>query len=114
MLRIREGTFRPGATVPERPQDLGAPACTLPGAAISPPPVSQGRVQPGEVIDAAEIVEDKPSGARPGPEPMQPFELDPASLWGPRLSLYRDRRMWLPNRGPRPDQDGCQAPDYLL
>jgi hypothetical protein len=102
------------------------------------------RVQPGEVLgaadSAAEIVEDKPqevqpcdgvdtpdiaaeqaelsclepSEAQPGPEPMQPFEVDPASLWGPRLSLYRDRRMWLPKWGPRPDQDGCQAPDYLL
>jgi len=89
-------------------------ACTLPGVAISPPPVSQGGIQPGEVLDAAEIVEDKPSAAQPGPEPMQPFEVDPASLWGPRLSLYRDRRMWLPKWGPRPDQDGCQAPDYLL
>jgi hypothetical protein len=89
-------------------------ACTLPGAAISPPPVSQGGLQPGEVLVAAEIVEDKPSGAQPGPEPTQPFEVEPASLWGPRLSLWRRGRMWMPGWGPRPDQDGCQAPpDYL-
>jgi hypothetical protein len=117
-------------------------ACTLPGPAISPPPVSQGRVQPGEVLDAAEIVEDKlskvqlwdgvdtvppltssfaaelsdlnPPGAQPGTEPTQPFEVDPARLWGPRLSLYRRWRMWMSEWGPRPDQDGCLAPDYLL
>jgi hypothetical protein len=71
-------------------------------------------IQPGEVLDAAEIVEDKPSGAQPGPEPTQPFEVDPASLWGPRLSLWLRRRMWMSGWGPRPDQDGCQAPDYLL
>ena len=89
-------------------------ACTLPGAAISPPPLSQGGVQPGEVLDAGEIVEDKPSGAQPGPEPTQPFEVDPVHFWGPRLSLWLSRRIWAPGWGPRPDQDGCLVPDYLL
>jgi hypothetical protein len=89
-------------------------ACTLPGAAISPPPVSQGGVQPGEVLDAAEVVKDKPSGAQPGPEPTQPFEVDPVHFWGPRLSLWLRRRIWMSQWGPRPDQDGCLVPDYLL
>jgi len=74
-------------------------ACTLPGAAISPPPLSQGGVQPGEVLDAGEIVEDKPSGAQPGPEPTQPFEVDPVHFWGPRLSLWLSRRIWAPGWG---------------
>jgi hypothetical protein len=115
-------------------------ACTLPGAAILPPQVSWGHVEPGEVLGAAEIVEDKspdaqpcvrvdtpdiavehaelsshdPTGARTMAEPTLPFEVDPARLWGPRLTLWRRWRMWAPEWGPRPDQDGCLAPNYLL
>jgi hypothetical protein len=102
-----------------------------------------GRVQPGEVLGAAdgvaEIVEDKrtqaqpcdrvntpdiavehelsrlePSEAQPWAEPTQPFEVDPAWLWAPRLTLWQRWRIWAPEWGPRPDQDGCLAPDYLL
>lgn len=117
----------------------------LPSAAISPPPVSQGRVQPGKVPGPAETVEDNPSvaqpregvdaalpstadmaaehvelsrleptGAEPPPESTRLFEVDPARLWGPRLTLWQRRRIWAPEWGPRPDQDGCLAPDYLL
>jgi hypothetical protein len=80
----------------------------LPGA-IPPAAVLRGGVQPGEILDEAEVVEDRPSA-----EPTRFFEVDPVSLWAPRLSLYRRWRMWVPEWGPRPDQDGCEAPDYLL
>jgi hypothetical protein len=91
-----------------------------------------GRVQPGEVLGAAdsvaEIIEDKPPEVQPCdgvdiPESaaeqaefsrLEPSEDDLALLWGPRLALYLRRRMWMPQWGPRPDQDGCLAPDDLL
>jgi hypothetical protein len=103
-----------------------------------------GSVDPGEVLGAAEIAEDKPSGdrvdtappptslfadmvvehaelSRPEPpgvqpwaEPTQPFEVDLAQLWDPRLSLWLRRGIWAPGWGPRPGQDGCLVPDYLL
>ena len=92
----------------------GDPAsCTLPRAVISPPPVSQGRVEPVEVFDAAEIVEDKPSEAQRRAELAPPFD-DSAWLWDRRLNLWHRWRRWAPEWGPRPDQDGCMAPDYLL
>jgi hypothetical protein len=76
------------------------------------------RVGPGyvelKVLEPAEVPENTTPAARPRAEPTQPFEVDPAELWTPRLDLYRSRRMWMPAWGPRPDQDGCQAPDYLL
>jgi hypothetical protein len=78
----------------------------LPGA-IPPAAVLRGGAQPGD--DAAVIVEDRPSV-----EPTQSFEVDTAWLWGQRLTLWRRWRMWGPQWGPRPDQDDCQAPDYLL
>jgi hypothetical protein len=103
-----------------------------------------GCVQPDEVLGAAdvvaEIVEDRPpegqpcdgvdtpdiaagqaelsrlepSEAEPWAEPTQPFEVDPVHLWGPRLYWWLRRGMWAPGWGPRPDQDGCLVPDYLL
>jgi hypothetical protein len=42
------------------------------------------------------------------------FEVDPVDLWGTRLSLWLRRRMWMSQWGPRPDQDGCLVPHYLL
>ena len=87
---------------------------------------------PSEVLGAAEIVEDKPPGARPfdevdpappsttspfadtAAEPTQPFEVDSVEFWGPRLDSYQRWRIWAPEWGPRPDQDGCLAPDCLL
>jgi hypothetical protein len=53
-------------------------------------------------------------GAQPKAEPTPPFEVDSASLWGPRLTLWQGWRMWMPEWGLRPDQDGCLVPDYLL
>ncbi|HKM69585.1 MAG TPA: hypothetical protein VJX94_05865 [Stellaceae bacterium] len=103
-----------------------------------------GRVQPGEVLGAAdgaaEVVEDKPpevqpfdgvdtpdiaaeqaeisrlkpSEAQPSAEAIQPLEVDPAQLWDQRLALWLRWRMWMSQWGPRPDQDGCLVPDYLL
>jgi hypothetical protein len=102
-----------------------------------------GCAQPGEVLEAdgvAEIVEDKPLEAQPcdridipaiaieqaevssldpvwpnrSAEPTQPFEVDPVHLWVPRLTLWQRSRIWAPEWGRRPDQDGCLAPDYLL
>jgi hypothetical protein len=64
-------------------------ACTLPGAAISPPPVG--------LLDAAEIVEDKPFEAQPRAEPAPSFEVDSAWLWGQRLTLWQRWKMWAPN-----------------
>ena len=84
-----------------------------------------GSVEPGEVRGAAEIADDKlaehaelsrpePPGAQPWAEPTQPFEVDAAQFWGPRLFLWLGRRMWMAEWGPRPDQDGCLVPNYLL
>jgi hypothetical protein len=45
------------------------------------------------------IVEDKPSGAQPEPEPTQPVEVDLLHFWGPRLSLWLGRRIRAPGWG---------------
>jgi hypothetical protein len=77
-----------------------------------------GPVRPGEILGvadvAAEIGEDTPSEAQPWAEPTQPYEVASAWLWGQRLNLWQRWRMWAPGWGPRPDQDGCLAPDHLL
>jgi hypothetical protein len=66
------------------------------------------------VAEHAELSHPEPPGAQPWADTTQPFEVDPASLWGPRLSLWLRWRMWMSEWGPRPDQDGCLVPDYLL
>jgi hypothetical protein len=139
-LRVTAGPIAIGSDENARQ----SPRLATLGERDGPHGLGLGCVQPGEVLGAAdsvaEIVEDKlpevqpcdgvdtrdsaaeqaelsclePSEAQPWAEPTQPFEVDPVHLWGPRLSLYRDRRMWLPKWGPRPDQDGCLAPDHLL
>jgi hypothetical protein len=91
-----------------------------------------GRVEPDEVFaaadGAAEIVEDKPQEAQPcdGADTpniaaeqaefsrLESSEDDLARFWRPRLSLWLGRRIWAPGWGPRPDQDGCLVPDYML
>jgi hypothetical protein len=115
-----------------------------PRLATPPQGASRGSVELGEVLGAAEIADDKPSGhrvdtapppvspfadmvaehaelSRPEPpeaqawaEPTQHFEVDPAQLWDQRLSLWLRWRMWMSDWGPRPDQDGCLVPHYLL
>ena len=114
------------------------------GERDAPHGLGLGRVQPGEVLGAAEITDGKPSGDRvdaappptspfadmvaehgelsrpepPGAQPWaeatQPFEVDPTELWGPRLHLWLRRGIWAPGWGPRPGQDGCLVPGYLL
>jgi hypothetical protein len=69
--------------------------------------VSPLRATDGPGDGAAEIVEDKPPRT-------QPYEIDPVRLWAPRLDLYTRVRMWMNEWGPRPDQIGCQAPEWLL
>jgi hypothetical protein len=81
-------------------------ACTLLGAAVSPPPVSPGHVQPGEALGladvTAEIGEGTPSEAQPWAAPTQPFEVDSAWLWSRRLALWQRWRRWAPQWGHRP------------
>jgi hypothetical protein len=76
------------------------------------------RAERGEALGAAggptEIVEDDPQGIQPTAKPPQPFEVDPGELWGPRLSLYLRRKLWMPEWGERPGQIGCAAPEWLL
>jgi hypothetical protein len=81
------------------------------------PPVAQpcDRVDnPDIAVEHAELSRLERSEAQPWAEPRQPFEVDPAWLWDQRLTLWRRWRMWVPQWGPRLDQDGCLAPDYLL
>jgi hypothetical protein len=73
-----------------------------------------GADTPNIAAEQAEFSRLEPSAAQPEAEPTQPFEVDLAQLWGPRLSLWLRHRMWAPGWGPRPDQDGCLVPDCLL
>jgi hypothetical protein len=121
-----------------------SPRLATPAERGGPQGSSLGSVEPGEVLVAAEIVGDKPSGdrvdaappptspfadmvvehgelsrpeppeAQPWAEATQPFEVDPTGLWGPRLHLWLRRGIWAPGWGPRPGQDGCLVPGYLL
>lgn len=43
-----------------------------------------------------------------------PVEVPLERLWEPRLKLYRQNRMWLPEWGERPGQPGCACPEWLL
>ena len=96
------------------------------------PPATQPWGRPQRGSRCSRIVDDKPPGARPfdevdpappsttspfadtAAEPTQPFEVDSVEFWGPRLDSYQRWRIWAPEWGPRPDQDGCLAPDCLL
>ena len=102
-----------------------APSCATVGPSVNEgdqdallSPKIGTSAEPGEVLNAtaaaAEIVEDHPPGLQPRDERNRPFEIDPVEFWEPRLALYRRRKMWAPEWGPRPDQDGCQAPAWLL
>lgn len=39
---------------------------------------------------------------------------DEAELWSKRLNRWRGQKLWMPAWGPRPGQDGCQVPPYLM
>jgi hypothetical protein len=77
----------------------------------APPPTS---LFADMVVEHAELSRPEPPGVQPWAEPTQPFEVDLAQLWDPRLSLWLRRGIWAPGWGPRPGQDGCLVPDYLL
>jgi hypothetical protein len=77
--------------------------------------------QPGDRVDTPDVAVEpaelsplEPPQAQPWAEPAHPFGVDQARLWGPRLTLWQRRKIWSPGWGPRPDQDGCLAPDDLL
>ena len=96
------------------------------------PPATQPWGRPQRGSRCSRIVDDKPPGARPfdevdsappsttspfadtAVEPTQPFEVDSVEFCGLRLDSYQRWRIWAPDWGPRPDQDGCLAPDCLL
>jgi hypothetical protein len=92
-----------------------SPKLGTPFERCGPDDLELGCIQPGEFLGeadlVADIVEEKPAEAQPAAEPTQPF--DPA-LWGKRLTLWQRWKMWVPAWGPRPDEDGCLASDYLL
>src|SRR5215470_3499699 len=91
------------------------------------PPGTQPWGRPQRGSRCSRIVDDKPPGARPfdgvdpappsttspfadtAAEPTQPFEVDSVEFWGPRLDSDQRWRIWAPEWGPRPDQDGCLA-----
>jgi hypothetical protein len=109
-----------------------SPRLATPSERGGPQEFSLGRIEPDEVFGAAdgaaEIVEDKPQEAQPCDGADTPniaaeqaefsrfesSEDDLARFWRPRLSLWLGRRIWAPGWGPRPDQDGCLVPDYML
>jgi hypothetical protein len=49
----------------------------------------------------------------PDDDPAVPHETGD-DMWGQRLQMFMSNRMWLPDWGPRPDQEGCKAPEHLL
>jgi hypothetical protein len=137
-------TARPPVAIGSNENARQSPRLATLGERNGPHGLRLGRVQAGEVLGAAdgvaEIVEDKPpevrpcdgvdtpdiaaeqaeisrlepSEAQPWAEATQPFEVDPVQLWDQRLTLWLRWRMWMSEWGPRPDQDGCLAPHYLL
>ncbi len=98
--------------------DRLSPPRDTPAEQASPQRVGAGHVELDEILDpadgAGEVADDTTRAARPRATPTQPFVVDPVKFWAPRLDLYLNRRMWLPDWGPRPDQVGCAAPGWLL
>ncbi len=47
-------------------------------------------------------------------EPAPPPPPDNHALWQRRLSSWRGSRLWMPEWGPRPGQEGCKAPASML
>lgn len=39
---------------------------------------------------------------------------DEAELWSKRLNRWRGQKLWMLAWGPRPGQEGCQVPPYLM
>jgi hypothetical protein len=113
-LRATDGTIETEVDVSARlSSNLGPP-----GEHAGTRGLDLQRVKRGEALGAAggptEIVADEPQGIQPTAKPPRPFEVDPGELWGPRLSLYLRRKLWMPEWGARPGQMGCAAPEWLL
>lgn len=45
---------------------------------------------------------------------IPPPPLEESELWGKRLDAWRGAKLWMPAWGPRPGQDGCNVPPYLM
>ena len=65
--------------------------------------------QPCDGADTLNITAEQAEFSR-----LEPSKDELARFWRPRLSLWLRRRMWMSQWGPRPDQDGCLVPDYML
>jgi hypothetical protein len=102
---------------PVQPGEVLGEGDVVVGIVEDKPPEAQpcDRVDTADIdVEHAELARLEPSEAQPWAEPTQPFEGDPAWLWGKRMTLWQRWRMWVPEWGPRPDQNGCLAPDYVL
>ena len=68
------------------------------------------------VVDAADPVSDMTAElaeyADEDDEPPPPP--DEYDLWTQRLGMFRTNGLWMPAWGPRPGQEGCEAPHELL
>jgi hypothetical protein len=123
-LHVTEGPIAIGSDGNARQSPRLATPSERGGAADSAAEIVEDKLQEAQPYDGAdtpniaaeqaEFSRLEPSAAQPEAEPTQPFEVDRAQLWGPRLSLWLRHRMWAPGWGPRPDQDGCLVPDCLL
>jgi hypothetical protein len=89
-----------------------------PAEQSSPRRLGPGHVELGKLLGtadgASEIAENTAPGAQPSAELIEPYEIDLIELWVPRLDLFTRAGMWVPEWGPRPDQIGCAAPEWLL
>lgn len=47
-------------------------------------------------------------------EVLSPDEVPLSRIWQPRLQLWAEQRMWMPDWGPRPGQEGCEVPAEFL
>ena len=79
------------------------------------PAEGQVRVDASPIaVERAELSYLEPYEAQPLAETPQSFDEHAAWLWGRRLTLWHRWKIWAPDWGPRPDQDGCLAPDDFL
>ncbi len=73
----------------------------------SPPPSSLAAQMAQELAEEAAWDAEEPEPAPPPPP-------DNHALWQRRLSSWRGSRLWMPEWGPRPGQEGCKAPASML
>jgi hypothetical protein len=100
---------------PIQPSEILSEADALADPPQDNPPEAQHWLDTsGIAVKHAELSRPELSEVRPSAHPPQPSDEYAAWLWDRRLSLWQRWRRWAPEWGPRPDQDGCLAPDYLL